>query len=74
MGKSSISTEIRVKGMTCASCEMRIENKLKKLPGVTDVKVSYRKSSLQITYEPKMIEIDKIIETIEKLDYKVVRR
>ena len=71
MDQSFVHKELKIDGMTCTSCEMRIENKLKKLSGVIDVKVSYSNASVQITYEPNTIGIGKIIETIEKLDYKV---
>lgn len=71
MDQSFVYKELKIDGMTCTSCETRIENKLKKLPGVIDVKVSYSNASVQITYEPNAIGIGKIVETIEKLDYKV---
>jgi sulfite exporter TauE/SafE/copper chaperone CopZ len=62
----------KIDGMTCTSCEMRIENRLKKMDGVHEVKVSYNSGTAKIAYDPRMISRGKIIETIEKLDYKVV--
>jgi cation transport ATPase len=38
---------------------------------VRDVKASYTTSTATVTYDPQMISSAKIIETIEKLDYKV---
>ena len=63
---------LKIDGMTCTSCEMRIENRLKKLEGIREVKVSYVNGTAKIAYDPRIISRDKIIETIEKLDYKVV--
>lgn len=62
---------LQIEGMTCTSCEMRIENKLKKMKGVIEVKVSYGSSNAKITYEADVVTLDSIIEEIEKLDYKV---
>lgn len=61
---------LHIDGMTCTSCEMRIENGLKKMTGVTAVKVSYGSSEARITYEPALVTLDAVIDTIERLDYK----
>jgi len=55
--------------MTCANCEMRIENALKKLEGVQGAKANYSSSNVFITYDANAVKPDKIIETVEKLDY-----
>jgi copper ion binding protein len=68
---SNFQKTLRIEGMTCTSCEMRIENRLRKMQGIIDVKVSYSNGTAGITFDPKMIGIERIIETIEKLDYKV---
>jgi copper chaperone CopZ len=38
--KRSGSTSVSISGMTCRACEVRVGKALKKLPGVSDVKVS----------------------------------
>jgi copper ion binding protein len=60
-----------IEGMTCAGCEMRIENRLKKMDGISEVKARYTDSTIKVTYDPKFITNQRIIEIIEKLDYKV---
>lgn len=57
--------------MTCSSCELRIENYLEKLDGVVDVKAFFVTSNVYVTYDQNRLEPDKIIESIEGLDYKV---
>ena len=57
--------------MTCTSCEMRIENKLKNIEGVIEVKAIYSSSNVYITYDANILDVDKITEVIQKLDYKV---
>jgi len=61
----------QIEGMTCTSCEMRIENALKRLEGVVAVKAIFSSSNIYVTYDANVIKLDKIIEAIEKLDYKI---
>ncbi|MCX7922270.1 MAG: sulfite exporter TauE/SafE family protein [Clostridia bacterium] len=62
---------LQIEGMTCTSCEMRIENVLKKLEGVVEAKAIFSSSNVYITYDINNLGLDKIIEAIEKLDYTV---
>lgn len=62
---------LKIDGMTCTSCEMRIENRLKKTEGIREVKVSYANGTAKVGYDPRIIKMSRIIEIIEKLDYKV---
>lgn len=43
---------LSVKGMTCSSCEVLIERKLRKVPGVTHVRVSQTGGNAEIGCEP----------------------
>jgi sulfite exporter TauE/SafE/copper chaperone CopZ len=63
--------ELKIDGMSCTSCEMKLENSLKKKAGVRDVKASYVKDTVTFTYDPDIVSLDDIEATIEKLDYKV---
>lgn len=65
---------LQIDGMTCTSCEMRIENALKKLDGVVEVKAIFSSSNVYITYDANVIGLEQIIETVEKLDYQVKNR
>ncbi len=67
----TVSKLLQIEGMTCTSCEMRIENKLKKLEGVVQVKASYSDSNVHITYNADVLGLDSIVDTIERIDYKV---
>jgi sulfite exporter TauE/SafE/copper chaperone CopZ len=62
---------LQVGGMTCTSCEMRIENKLNKLEGVIEAKAIYSSSNVYVTYDANTILLDRIIHEIEILDYTV---
>ncbi|MDF2523846.1 MAG: heavy metal transporter, partial [Clostridiales bacterium] len=62
---------LQVDGMTCSSCELRIENKLKKMEGVVEAKAIYSSSNVYVTYDTNVIGLDSLIEAIESMDYKV---
>lgn len=71
MVNRTVKKVLQIGGMTCTSCEMRIENKLKQLEGVSEVKAIYSSSNVYVTYDADLIRLDVIIEAIEKLDYEV---
>jgi copper chaperone CopZ/ribosomal protein S28E/S33 len=71
MDQKILRKVLQIGGMTCTSCEMRIENKLRKLQGVSDVKAIYSSSNVYVTYDANLIALEMIIEEIEKLDYTV---
>jgi len=62
---------LQTDGMTCTSCEMRIEKALKKLEGVMEVKAIFSSSNVYITYDANILKLNQIIQTIEELDYTV---
>src|SRR6185312_17233432 len=49
---SPSSLDIGIGGMTCASCVMRVEKALKKVPGVQDASVNLATESARIVYLP----------------------
>ncbi len=71
MEQRIIRKVLQTDGMTCTSCEMRIENALKKLEGVAESKAIFSSSNVYVTYDANVIGLDRIIETVEKLDYRV---
>ncbi|MCR4435757.1 MAG: sulfite exporter TauE/SafE family protein [Clostridiales bacterium] len=74
MGQKLVRKILEIEGMTCTSCEMRIENKLKGMEGIVEVKAIYSSSNVYVTYDANTIGLDAIIEAIERLDYKVVNK
>jgi len=71
MEQKIIRKILQIEGMTCTGCETRIENVLNKLEGIQDVKAIYSSSNVYVTYDLNAINLNKIIEAVEKLDYKV---
>lgn len=49
------SLSLAVRGMTCASCVWRIEETLKRLPGVHDAAVNLATERAQVSYDPAQV-------------------
>lgn len=65
--------QLMIGGMTCVSCQNKIERRLKKTEGVLQVSVQYRDGSAAISYEPDQISRKEISAIIEQLGYSVLR-
>jgi sulfite exporter TauE/SafE/copper chaperone CopZ len=59
-------------GMTCASCQNRIEKKLRSAAGVQSAEVSYRTGRAAVTYNPECIALEGIRALVEELGYRVI--
>lgn len=64
--------KLSVSGMSCAHCELTIENTLEKLKGIRHTKASFGKGEVNCTFDSEVISIEEIKVAINKLDYKVV--
>lgn len=73
MSSNIITKTLKIDGMTCVSCENRIERKLQNTAGITSARVSYSSGMAHITYDGSVISLEQIISIIEQLDYKVVK-
>jgi Cu+-exporting ATPase len=63
-------TVLALEGMTCASCAMRIEKGLKKIPGVQDVSVNFATEQATVTYAPEQTGVEQMRQKVEMLGYK----
>ncbi len=70
MPVARITKTLKIDGMTCSSCENRIEKKLQGLPGVLEAKVSYSDRLAKVTFDENVIKLEDIIASIDGLDYK----
>lgn len=60
-------------GMTCASCELLLEKKIKAVPGVKDVDISHRTGIARITAKADQLpSTERITTAIEKAGYTVI--
>src|ERR1700676_3615888 len=59
-----------LEGMTCASCAMRIEKGLKKVPGVIDAQVNLATERGTVTYNPAQTGLTQLVQKVEAVGYK----
>jgi P-type Cu+ transporter len=64
------SAVFAIEGMTCASCAMRIEKGLKKVPGVRDAHVNLANEQATIAYDPVRTQIEQMVQKVEAVGYK----
>ena len=65
-----VTKKYKIDGMHCVSCAMIIENELEDKKLVDEAVCDYAKSELTVTSQ-KEIEDAKVIQTVEKLGYKI---
>jgi Cu+-exporting ATPase len=53
-----VNTELKIEGMTCASCVRRVERALGKVPGVTEATVNYATERASVVHEGHISEKD----------------
>ncbi len=63
-------TILALEGMTCASCAMRIEKGLKKVPGVKDASVNFATEQATVTYDPTQTGPEQMVQKVEAVGYK----
>lgn len=72
MEKKQTNKILFVNGMSCSSCEIKIEKTLRKIQGINDIKVSYSKGTVEVSYNENEVDLITIVKAINQLDYKVL--
>src|SRR5438874_5767992 len=68
--KADSRAVLALEGMTCASCAMRIEKGLKKVPGVKDASVNLATEQATVTYNPGQTSLEQMVQKVETVGYK----
>src|SRR2546421_13074939 len=68
--KADSRAVLALEGMTCASCAMRIEKGLKKVPGVKDANVNLATELATVTYNPAQTGLEQMVQKVEAVGYK----
>ncbi|MBN2151611.1 MAG: heavy metal translocating P-type ATPase [Candidatus Lokiarchaeota archaeon] len=63
---------LKIAGMTCASCVATIEKSVKNLDGVIDVKVNLSTEDASLEYDPARVDLGKVEKVVTDLGYSVV--
>jgi Cd2+/Zn2+-exporting ATPase len=61
--------KLQIEGMDCASCALKIENAMARLPGVSDINVSYTAGTVALNVDPDRTSQRTIEEKIRALGY-----
>jgi Zn2+/Cd2+-exporting ATPase len=61
--------KFRVEGMDCAACASKIETAVRRLPGVSEVRVSFATSLLTVDADPAVLPAEKIASEVTALGY-----
>ena len=64
---------LKIGGMTCINCQIKIEKQLLKIDGIVKVKVDWEKSIAEMEFNKDLVSLEKIISEIEILGYKVLK-
>jgi Cd2+/Zn2+-exporting ATPase len=62
--------KIRVEGMDCSSCAIKIENALQRLPGVGKLRVNYATETVSLQFDDSRTSWDRIEDQIRRLGYR----
>ncbi len=63
---------LKIQGMTCNHCVMRVAKALKALPGVQDAQVDLKKAEAAVTYDEGKVTREKMGAAVVDAGYKVV--
>jgi len=71
--KSNHKVTLNVRGMTCATCVLRVEEGLKGLDGVHNASVNFATEKATVEYDPSIVGTDVMTEKVKDIGYEVVR-
>ena len=63
---------LKIQGMTCNHCVMRVAKALKAVPGVQDAQVDLQKAEAIVTYDEGKATKDKLGFAVVEAGYKIV--
>ena len=70
MNKSTY-TVIGEQKINCTGCEQRIDNALRRLNGIQEVKASAQNQRVEVAYDPAQTDAEQVRARLEKLGYDV---
>ncbi len=71
--QSTINESIyQVKGMTCESCNLHVENEVAKLPGYIDVKADYKTGTVKVKYDNSKSSEKEVVDAVNSTGYKII--
>ena len=68
-GGGTLGMELAVEGIACGGCIVRIEDAIKRLPGVTEARLNFTNRRLHVAWSDQMIKPAQILRTLEDIGY-----
>jgi len=67
-----VKSTLKIQGMTCNHCVMRVAKALKAVPGVQDAQVDLQKGEAVISYDETKVTMEKLSFAVVEAGYKIV--
>lgn len=62
-------TMLRAEGFSCPSCVTKIEKQVGNLPGVSNVKVHFASSRIEVDHDADRTSVDDLVSAVAKAGY-----
>jgi len=72
MANKAKKAEIKVSGMSCATCALNIEKSLKDVEGVDEAKVNFGTERATVEYNPEKVKLSELENAVETAGYGVI--
>lgn len=66
-----ITLDLKVKGMTCESCNLHVEHAAQEVEGVYESKADFKTGQASVIFDPSKTSAESIVESINSTGYKV---
>ena len=67
----TVTLQVPIEGMTCASCSSRVQRGLSRLPGMADAAVNLATERATVSYDPALLDQSAIIAAVHDIGYGV---
>ncbi len=64
---------LKIEGMSCAACALKIEKNISKIPGVKTANVNFATEKATVEYDDELLVKDQLEETVKKLGYGIIK-
>ena len=74
MTTNAVSTtvlELGIRGMTCGSCQKRVEDALRGVQGVAEATVDLNAAKARVRYDPTVIQAANLVHAVREAGYDV---
>ena len=65
----SFGMDLAIEGVSCGGCITKIENAVKRVPGVTEARLNFTNRRLHVAWQDDLVKPAQILETLETIGY-----